>query len=69
MSKAALFYSRALADEIGMTSEERHELAEFVFGVDGGSWVELDSKQLHDLATMLEGVIFVTFLRSARGSA
>lgn len=57
-----------MATDIGLTAEERHELAEFVFGVDGGSWRELTSSQLEELITMLEGFILISFLRSVHSS-
>lgn len=59
----------ALKDAIGLTDDERHELAQMVMGVDkddGGSWKELNPKQLHDLITMMEGYAYLTHLFSQR---
>jgi hypothetical protein len=44
--------------QLGLTKEERYELAQLLPGVDkddGGSWKDLNPKQLHDLITMMEG--------------
>jgi hypothetical protein len=62
-------YRRAmvLKDSIGLKDEQRYELAQLIPGVDkddGGSWKELDERQLHDLITMLEGYVYITFLKS-----
>jgi len=64
-------YKRAmvLKEEIGLTNEERYDLARLIPGVDkddGGSWKDLNEKQLHDLITMLEGFIFISYLKSQR---
>ena len=59
----------ALKDELGLTDDERHELAQLLPGVDkddGGSWKDLNPKQLHDLITMMEGFAFITYLRMQR---
>jgi hypothetical protein len=58
-----------LKDDLHLTDEERHDLAQMVMGVDkddGGSWKELNPKQLHDLITMMEGFIYISFLMSQR---
>jgi hypothetical protein len=58
-----------LKEELGMTSEERHELALMLPRVDkddGGSWKELDEDQLHDLITMMEGYIWISYMMMQR---
>ena len=58
-----------LKDELGLSNEERYALAQLLPGVDkddGGSWKELNPKQLHDLITMMEGFIYLTFLMEQR---
>jgi len=55
----------ALKEELGLTKEERHELAQLLPGVDkddGGSWKDLNPKQLHDLITMMEGFVYLTHI-------
>jgi len=55
----------ALKEELGLTKEERHELAQLLPGVDkddGGSWKDLNPKQLHDLITMMEGWVYITHI-------
>lgn len=59
----------ALKESLGLTTAERHSLAQLINGVDkdyGGSWRELNPKQLHDLITMLEGYAFINYLLSER---
>jgi len=59
----------ALKEQIGLTTEERHELALMLPRVDkddGGSWKELDNDQLHDLITMMEGYVWITYLMTQR---
>jgi hypothetical protein len=59
----------ALKESLGLTKEERHELAQLLPGVDkdsGGSWKELNPKQLHDLITMMEGFIFLSHIYQNR---
>lgn len=56
-------------DHFHFTKEERYELARMLVGVDtetGGSWKELNSKQLHDLITMMEGYAFINWMLSSR---
>lgn len=58
-----------LKEELGMTNEERHELALMLPRVDkddGGSWKELDEDQLHDLITMMEGYIWISYMMMQR---
>jgi len=58
-----------LKEELGLTTEERHELALMLPRVDkddGGSWKELDGDQLHDLITMMEGYIWISYLMMQR---
>ena len=59
----------ALKDDLHLTTEERHSLAQMLPGVDkdyGGSWKELNPKQLHDLITMMEGFIWISHLFAER---
>lgn len=59
----------ALKEQIGLTTEERHELALMLPRVDkddGGSWKELDNDQLHDLITMMEGYIWISYMMMQR---
>ena len=59
----------ALKDQLGLTNEERYELAQMLPTVDkdyGGSWKELDGDQLHDLITMMEGYIWITYMLMQR---
>lgn len=58
-----------LKEELGLSNEERHELALMLPRVDkddGGSWKELDEDQLHDLITMMEGYIWITYMMMQR---
>jgi hypothetical protein len=58
-----------LKEELGLTTEERHELALMLPRVDkddGGSWKELDNDQLHDLITMMEGYIWISYMMMQR---
>lgn len=59
-----------LKEELGLTDEERYELAQLLPGVDkddGGSWKDLNPKQLHDLITMMEGWIVIQHIFIQRG--
>jgi len=59
----------ALKEQLHLTTEERHELALMLPRVDkddGGSWKELDSDQLHDLITMMEGYIWISYMMMQR---
>lgn len=59
----------ALKEDLSLTKEERYSLAQMLPGVDkdyGGSWKELDSDQLHDLITMMEGYIWITHMMMQR---
>jgi len=59
----------ALKEQLGFTTEERHDLALMLPRVDkddGGSWKELDEDQLHDLITMMEGYIWITYMMMQR---
>ena len=58
-----------LKEELGLSNDERHELALMLPRVDkddGGSWKELDEDQLHDLITMMEGYIWITYMLMQR---
>lgn len=59
----------ALKEELGLTKQERYELAQLLPGVDkddGGSWKDLTPKQLHDLITMMEGFVYITHILQER---
>jgi hypothetical protein len=59
----------SLKDSIGLTDDERYQLAQWIPGVDkdfGGSWKELNPKQLHDLITMMEGFVLITHMINER---
>ena len=59
----------ALKEDLGLTKEERYSLAQMIPGVDkdyGGAWKELDTDQLHDLITMMEGFIWITHMMMER---
>jgi hypothetical protein len=58
-----------LKEELGLSNDERHELALMLPRVDkddGGSWKELDDDQLHDLITMMEGYIWISYMMMQR---
>ena len=58
-----------LKEELGLSDDERHELALMLPRVDkddGGSWKELDDDQLHDLITMMEGYIWISYMMMQR---
>lgn len=60
----------AVATEIGLDDDERHELALMIPGVDkdgSGSWKDLNPRELHDLITKMEGYLEVKFLLDNRG--
>lgn len=60
----------AMKDEIGLTEEERHSLAQMIPGVDkddGGSWKELNPKQLGTLLNYMDGYLYISELLSQRG--
>lgn len=55
----------SLATDLHLTKAQRYELAQMLVGVDkddGGSWKDLNPKQLHDLITMMEGFIYLSYL-------
>lgn len=59
----------ALKEQLGLTKEERYELARMLPRVDkddGGSWKDLDTDQLHDLITMMEGYIWISYMMMQR---
>jgi hypothetical protein len=56
----------ALANELEFTDDERHELAGMVVGVDDTSWSKLTIVQLHDLITMMEGYIWISYMVGLR---
>ena len=58
-----------LKDQLHLTDEERYELARMLPRVnkdDGGSWKDLDTDQLHDLITMMEGYIWISYMMMQR---
>ena len=57
----------ALKEHLQLDDDERYELAMLLPSVEDdfdGSWRSLDSDQLHDLITMMEGYVFINFLYS-----
>jgi hypothetical protein len=59
----------ALKDQIGLSREERYSLAQMLHNVSrdfDGSWQDLDSAQLHELITMMEGWVWITHLMLER---
>lgn len=56
----------ALKDEIGLTDEERHELALMIPGVQDGSWKNLDTREMHILLNYLEGFQHILYLLAQR---
>lgn len=59
----------AMKDQIGLTTDERHELAQMIPGVDkddGGSWVDLNPKQLGVLLNYMDGYLYISELLSQR---
>lgn len=70
--KRAKRFRKAMAlndDHFKFTKEERYDLARMIVGVDtetGGSWKELNSKQLHDLITMMEGYAYINYMLLSR---
>jgi hypothetical protein len=55
----------ALKEQLGLSDDERYELARMLPTVDkddGGSWKDLDGDQLHDLITMMEGYIWISYM-------
>lgn len=60
----------AMKDEIGLTTEERHSLAQMIPGVDkddGGSWKDLNPKQLGILLNYMDGYGYITEILAQRG--
>lgn len=58
-----------LKEELGLSNDERHELALMLPRVDkdgNGSWKDLDDDQLHDLITMMEGYIWISYMMMQR---
>jgi hypothetical protein len=59
----------ALKTAIGLSDEERHSLAQMIPGVDkdqGGSWKDLNPRQLSILINMLEGYVLIAALINQR---
>lgn len=59
-------YAHALADEITLTDEERHELAEQLLKVDDPSWAKLSNEQLQALVHAMNGWHYIDTLLSLR---
>lgn len=62
MFKRAMMY----ADQLGLTDEMRYDLAGMIPTFKDGddtSWKSLNEKQLHDLLCMLDGYVYITFLK------
>ena len=58
-----------IAKEIGLTNDQRHQLAQMIPTTDqyfDGSWKQLDEAQLSDLIWMLDGFIYIRHLASLR---
>ena len=58
-----------LAKEIGLTNEERHELAQMIPTTDldfDGSWKQLNQTQLDELISMLSGYTYIRYLALMR---
>jgi len=55
-----------LADEIGLTRDERIELAQFLLRRDITSWSQLDAEQVDRMLDCAEGFLLVTFLLTQR---
>lgn len=56
----------ALAKQLGLSREERHELAEFILKRDVRSWNELSDSQMERLADGLNVTVCVATLISQR---
>jgi len=59
-----------LAKELQLSDEDRYDLARVVPTVDqngDGSWKDLTQTQLDYLLNMLEGYIFITYMKSQGG--
>jgi len=55
--------------DVVLSQEERYSLAQMIPGIDkddGGSWAELTAHQLDALIWMLEGYIWITYMKSIR---
>jgi hypothetical protein len=71
---ASPLFKRAMtvAKEIGLTTDERHELAQMIPTTDrdfDGSWRRLDESQMKELISMLEGYIYIRYLALIRPPA
>lgn len=56
----------AKANEVGLTREERHELAEMLLKHDVTTWKGLDDPQLAAIVTALDGYHYVSTLLAQR---
>ena len=68
--KKAMAYAKSPG--VKLTKESRYDLARMVPGVDSdgsGSWKDLSTSQLDDLINMLEGFVFITYLRMEQDNA
>lgn len=60
------------AEQLGMPDDMRYELSAMLPGMSADadtSWKALNEKQLHDLLCMLEGFIYITFLKENANAA
>lgn len=53
-------------NELGLTDDERHELAEWVLRRDISSWSQLDDAQVCRMLDTIEGFIWVSYLLGLR---
>lgn len=64
--KLYLRKAHAMSDVIEMTDDMRHDLARMIVTVDEhgtGSWADLTVPQLHELIMMLEGYVFIRYMK------
>lgn len=54
------------ADQIGLTTDERIEIAQFLLRRDITSWRQLDDDQVNRMLDALEGFLLVTYQLSLR---
>jgi hypothetical protein len=55
----------ALADEIGLSDDERYELSAFFLGEES-SWKNLNSMQLDRILDMMDGYVIITHIVNNR---
>ena len=69
--KSSARFKRAMivAREIGLTKDERHELAQLIPTTDrdfDGSWKRLTEDELEELISLMEGYIYIRYLALMR---